>query len=294
MSRAGFILGMMLLAWTGSTTEVAAQRNPPARPVAIPDSVTPERVLAGSEIFNNGSCIACHAVAGVGSGRFAPSLADVEWLHSDGDYDGILHTIFWGVKKEEFKAVTPRRFEMHPSGGMPLTREQQKAVAAYVWTISRPQTNVRVAAQQEFLRLARAGQVKEAVALFEKERKATPDHLLLPENGLNRFGYAILPRDAVEAVVLFELNGRLHPDSWNVYDSLGEAYAAAGRREDAIRAYRHSLQLNPENQNAVEKLKHLGERPGGRRWGVPGASAGTRPTQDGTEQSGRAPWVCST
>ncbi len=259
MSKAGFIPAMVLLAWAGFVpSQVGAQANPPADPVAVPDSVTPERVLAGSEIFNNGSCIACHAVAGVGSGRFAPSLADVEWLHSDGDYAGILHTIFWGVKKEEFKAVTPRRFEMNPSGGMPLTREQQKALAAYVWTISRPQTSARVAAQQEFLRLARAGQVKAAVALFEKERKASPDDLLLPENGLNRFGYEILSRDAVEAVALFELNVRLHPDSWNVYDSLGEAYAAAGQRESAIRAYRHSLELNPDNQNAVAKLERLG------------------------------------
>ncbi len=48
-----------------------------------------------------------------------------------------------------------------------------------------------------------------------------------------------------------------HPNSWNVYDSLGEAYAAQGNRELAVRNYRESLELNPKNTNAVEALKRL-------------------------------------
>ncbi len=257
MKTAIVIPGLLLLACQAVAPPDAAAQQTSAAPVAVPDSVTPERVLAGSEIFNNGSCVVCHAIGGVGSGRYAPNLADVEWLHSKGDYDGIFSTIFWGVRKEDFKAVTPRRFEMHPSGGMPLTREQQKAVAAYVWTISHAGTNPRVAAQQEFLRLARAGQIKEATSLFEKEEKATPKNLLLPENGLNRFGYEILPKSAENAIALFQLNARLHSESSNVYDSLGEAYAAAGRKDEAIRAYRRSLELNPQNKNAADKLKAL-------------------------------------
>ncbi len=250
--------GAVLLALSVAGPRVVAAQGGGAPANAVPDSVTPERVVAGSAIFNNGSCVACHAIGGVGSGRFAPSLADVEWLHSEGDFDGILHTIFWGVEKSEFKAVTPRRFEMNPSGGMPLTREQLKAVASYVWTISHPETNAHVAQQQKFLRLARDGQVQAALALFDSVRKASPDHLLLPENGLNRFAYEFLPKTPKDAVVLFELNARVHPDSWNVYDSLGEGYAAAGRKADAIKAYQRSLQLNPQNANARDKLKQLG------------------------------------
>jgi Flp pilus assembly protein TadD len=51
---------------------------------------------------------------------------------------------------------------------------------------------------------------------------------------------------------------RLFPASWNVYDSLGEAYAAAGRKDLAIQNYEKSLQLNPKNDTgkaALEKLK---------------------------------------
>lgn len=43
-----------------------------------------------------------------------------------------------------------------------------------------------------------------------------------------------------------------------MYDSLGEAYAAAGRKDLAIQNYEKSLQLNPKNDTgkaALEKLK---------------------------------------
>ncbi len=229
----------------------------PGTAVTIPDSITPERVAVGSDLFNGGSCVACHAVAGMGVGRWAPNLADREWLHSEGDYDGIMHTIFWGVEKEQFKAVTPRRFEMNPQGGMQLTREQLKAVVAYVWTISRPATNQLVAAQQQFVTLARSGKAADAAAMFDAAKKKDSDHLLLAENALNRLGYELLPDTPREALALFQLNARAHPDSWNVYDSLGEAEAALGNKAEAIRNYQQSLKLNPKNDNAAKKLKEL-------------------------------------
>jgi Flp pilus assembly protein TadD len=40
---------------------------------------------------------------------------------------------------------------------------------------------------------------------------------------------------SAEAVWVFELNARRHPDSWNAHDSRGEAYLRSGRTKDAIR-----------------------------------------------------------
>ena len=48
-----------------------------------------------------------------------------------------------------------------------------------------------------------------------------------------------------------------YPESANTYDSLGEAYMVNGDKELAIQNYKKSLELNPENQNAVDKLKQL-------------------------------------
>lgn len=227
---------------------------------AVPDSVTPQRVLAGSATFNSGSCIFCHAVAGRGSGRWAPDLSDEEWLHSEGDFDGIWKTVYWGVRKEEFRAKTPRRWEMHPKGGMSLDWEQTKELAAYVWTISHPNTHSFVAAQARFLELVRAGDVDQALAVFQQAQREHPNHLLLQESALNRLGYEFMPDRAKLAQRIFQLNVELFPDSWNVYDSLAESYMVQGDRDKAVELYEKSMAINPQNENGLEKLKELGAR----------------------------------
>ncbi len=60
-----------------------------------------------------------------------------------------------------------------------------------------------------------------------------------------------------EAIRVFEANVADYPESWNVYDSLGEALAEAGRTEEAIHNYRRSLELNPDNRGAVRMLERL-------------------------------------
>jgi pimeloyl-ACP methyl ester carboxylesterase len=64
-----------------------------------------------------------------------------------------------------------------------------------------------------------------------------------------------------EAVGVFELNVSLYPGSWAAHDSLGEAYANRGRKDEAIRSYRKSLELNPDNANAKAALERLGQAP---------------------------------
>lgn len=224
--------------------------------IAVPDSVTPERVRAGSELFNGGSCAFCHAVAGRGTGSRAPDLSDAEWLHSEGDFAGIRNTIFWGVEKDEMKAVTPRPFQMNPVGGMPWRGEQLSQVTAYVWSLSRPSTSPFVVEQFRFLDLARDGRVEEAIGVLR-----TSDRPLMTRQGINRLAYEVMgARDAATALPLFELNTELHPDHFNPWDSLAEAHMNLGNLDEAIEYYEKSLELNPDNSNAVEKLRELGAR----------------------------------
>jgi predicted transcriptional regulator YdeE len=60
-----------------------------------------------------------------------------------------------------------------------------------------------------------------------------------------------------DSIVVFKKNVEEYPLSGNVYDSLGEAYAKTGQKDLAIQNYEKSLQLDPKNQNAVERLKKL-------------------------------------
>jgi tetratricopeptide (TPR) repeat protein len=78
------------------------------------------------------------------------------------------------------------------------------------------------------------------------------------ENDLNEWGYALLRRGEMEnALAVFQLNVRLHPDSGNVYDSLADCYEGMGDRERAVATYRRALEVDPKKKHAEERLKSL-------------------------------------
>ena len=61
-----------------------------------------------------------------------------------------------------------------------------------------------------------------------------------------------------EAIAVFTLNTEMYPDSWNVWDSLGEAQLKNGQTDLALANYEKSLKLNPESESgkaAVTDIK---------------------------------------
>jgi hypothetical protein len=69
------------------------------------------------------------------------------------------------------------------------------------------------------------------------------------ENNINTLGYQYLFAGRVDdAMVIFKKNVEMFPDSWNVYDSLAECYAAAKDNEHAIEFYTKALENAPDNQ----------------------------------------------
>lgn len=60
-----------------------------------------------------------------------------------------------------------------------------------------------------------------------------------------------------KAIDIFTLQIFSFPKSYDAYDSLGEAYMLEGQNTTAIGNYKKSLELNPENHNAKEKIKDL-------------------------------------
>ncbi|UNY97410.1 serine hydrolase [Zhouia spongiae] len=80
----------------------------------------------------------------------------------------------------------------------------------------------------------------------------------LSEINMNAKGYEMIKRGFYEkAIGLFQLEVLAFPESYDAYDSLGEAYMMNGDTEKAIKNYEKSLALNPENDNAKEKLEML-------------------------------------
>ena len=78
------------------------------------------------------------------------------------------------------------------------------------------------------------------------------------EAEINQLGYALLGHDLVdEAIQVLTANTERYPDSWNTWDSLGEAYYVKGDTQRAAEFYRRSVELNPDNVNGKKILKEL-------------------------------------
>jgi len=83
----------------------------------------------------------------------------------------------------------------------------------------------------------------------------------ITEEDINSLGYQLMREEkTAEAIALFRLNVEENPNSWNVYDSLAEAYMNNGEKELAIKNYEISLKLNPDNENGKQMLKKLREK----------------------------------
>jgi tetratricopeptide (TPR) repeat protein len=100
----------------------------------------------------------------------------------------------------------------------------------------------------------------EAIARVKKMRNKGDD-IYFDEWSINDLGYELINSERFEeAIEVLKLNTEVFPESANAYDSLAEAYMKSGDDANAIKFYRRSLELNPENNNAKEMLKTLADR----------------------------------
>jgi tetratricopeptide (TPR) repeat protein len=85
------------------------------------------------------------------------------------------------------------------------------------------------------------------------------DEYGLIEDEINELAYRLLydKKDVAAALEVFRLNAAQFPNSFNVWDSLGEAYYRAGKIEEAIKNYEKSLQLNPDNEGGKRMLETI-------------------------------------
>ena len=82
------------------------------------------------------------------------------------------------------------------------------------------------------------------------------------EDRLNDFAYRIMRQgNHAVAIELFEANAKRHPQSANVYDSLGDGYTAAGVLLKALKSYKKAVELGEaSNHPALQTFKANVER----------------------------------
>jgi mono/diheme cytochrome c family protein len=119
--------GLLTLALALAAGPVAAQQTD-----SLPEGVTAEMVAKGKKVFGGaGLCLACHGPTG--KGMTGPDLTDKTWLHHDGSYAALVKQITEGIDDKASKTGQI----MPPKGGSGISDADVKAVAAYVWTLSR-------------------------------------------------------------------------------------------------------------------------------------------------------------
>ncbi|MGB6864727.1 MAG: tetratricopeptide repeat protein, partial [Candidatus Aminicenantaceae bacterium] len=97
-----------------------------------------------------------------------------------------------------------------------------------------------------------------ALKKYAEIKDAPVEKYYFDEVEMNRLGYQLINQKKLkEAIEIFKMNVELYPESWNVYDSLGEGYMLLGEKELAIKNYEKSLEINPDNANGVAMLERL-------------------------------------
>ncbi|MNL51775.1 Beta-barrel assembly-enhancing protease [compost metagenome] len=108
------------------------------------------------------------------------------------------------------------------------------------------------------LELILEGHFEKGAEAYQKSKKENSNHEQLSEGFLNSTGYELLHQNkTTQAIDLFRVNTRLYPNSENVYDSLGEAYLKAGKKDKAKQSYQQLIKINPKNERAIQILETL-------------------------------------
>ncbi len=85
----------------------------------------------------------------------------------------------------------------------------------------------------------------------------------LSEDGINNFGYYLMRQDKnQDALKIFKINTEIYTNEYNTHDSYGECLLKLGDKKGALKAYKKSLKLNPNNTNAEEVIANIEKNAG--------------------------------
>lgn len=100
------------------------------------------------------------------------------------------------------------------------------------------------------------GGVKKVSEMFAQARQKDPKAKLFPEQPVNIIGYEHLQAgDNQGAVEILKLNAEAYPESANVYDSLSDAYIAAGDKQLALENVKRALATLPTDTTTPQQLR---------------------------------------
>jgi CubicO group peptidase (beta-lactamase class C family) len=189
---------------------------------------------------------------GAGLGLFLPEDRPGEFGHYGAD-EGFQAVLMMNADTGDgFVAMS------NSDNGIYLAEEYMRAVRKeYGWKY---QDATPRSSGQEMMLIAKLRGVDAALKKYEEAKslgdpKKVPDEYVLISVG-NDFLKSAKTDDAIK---IFERNVQEHPHSSEVYASLADGYAAAGKKKLAMENYEKSLKIDPKNRHAKDELKKLTE-----------------------------------
>lgn len=129
-SRQPCLWGSALVALGLSLTVSSTAAQKPLEP--MPPDVSDSLIQRGSVVFRGSArCDVCHG-AEAGGTEDGPDLTDDKWLRGGGTFEEILERVLHGMPRRDSKTGKP----MPMRGWEPVSDEDARAVAAYVWSLS--------------------------------------------------------------------------------------------------------------------------------------------------------------
>jgi dienelactone hydrolase len=124
---------------------------------------------------------------------------------------------------------------------------------------SAPPTPSKPNVVEEFWTLLTSpGGLDRAFQLYDVERRRNPNRALFPESEMNAYGYERLQKGHPdEAIAIFRMNVDAYPRSANAYDSLSDAYLAAGKRTEALAAAEQALKRLAADRTLSDQFRTL-------------------------------------
>jgi tetratricopeptide (TPR) repeat protein len=105
--------------------------------------------------------------------------------------------------------------------------------------------------------IIRDGGPESLKASIDKIKKAG-SAIYYDEISIDRIGFEWMNNGYIsEAIEVYKLNAEVFPQSFSVFNSLGEAYMKNGEKIFAKKNFEKSLELNPQNENARRVLEQL-------------------------------------
>ena len=184
--------------------------------------------------------------------EYGPALTDAQTLFFAGELKNLAAELAAAGQME--KAIEALEFCTEYYPGEIIIYNQLREVYAQMGRPVPP-------TPEDFMEKALQGQLEEAMALFEKAKTQFPGWVFFEESRMNWTGYQLLGQGKTEAAIqAFRINVDAYPQSFNVYDSLAEAYLRDEQSDLARKYYQKSLELNPDNENARKMLAKIEER----------------------------------